>query len=93
MSLKSFGSFSFTSFGTSSLAAASANSPKEPVWLPLFSTPFSTVMLSAGTPHFSAAAATSICRAAAPALRSCSQLLATEVEPPVPCTGPKAMLL
>ena len=93
ISRKSFGCFSVTSLGTGSLAAASANSPKLPEWLPLFSTPLSMVMLAAGTFHVSAAAAMSICRAAAPALRSCSQLLAIEVDPPVPWIGPNSRLL
>ena len=54
--------------------------------------PFETVISEAGTDHFSAAAVTSIARAAAPALRSWNQELATAVEPPVPWIGPISRL-
>ena len=51
-------------------------------------TPFSTVSSEAGTVPFrlSAAALTSIARAAAPTLRICSHELAIALDPPVPCT-------
>ena len=67
--VKFLGSLSTTSLGTSSLAAAATNSPKQPLWLPLLSTPLLTVMLSAETFHCCAAAATSMARAVAPTLR------------------------
>ena len=80
------GSFSATFCGTGSFAASSASSPKralrlEAAWR---TTPFSTVTDEAGTDQRAAAVATSMARAAAPAMRSSSQLLATAVEPPVP---------
>ena len=85
ISVKSLGSFSETPSGTGSLAAASARSPKvarlPDLWV---STPLETTISSAGTFQASTAACTSMARAAAPALRSWSQLLLTAVDPPVP---------
>src|SRR5215470_10853135 len=71
ISVHSFGSFSFTSFGGSSFAASFATFPK-PTLRPLgrwVITLFAATHSSAGTPHFCAAAAISISRAVAPALR------------------------
>jgi len=69
ISFQSFGSFSVTSAGGVNVAAFTASSPKvarrrDP---PSDTTPRSTVIFVAGTPHSSAAAATSIARATAPA--------------------------
>ncbi|MNN69007.1 hypothetical protein D3C81_1847570 [compost metagenome] len=93
--VKSFGDLSFTSSGTGCRAAASASSPKpalrpEAAWL---TTPLLTEISCADTFHCSAAAATSMARALAPALRICSKELAMAELPPVPCMGPKARLL
>jgi hypothetical protein len=68
------GSLSFTSFGGVILAACSASSPNvaclvDALWR---TTPLRTLISCAGTPHSCAAAATSIARAVAPALRICS---------------------
>ena len=56
-------------------------------------TPLSTRISLACAFHWKDAAATSISRAAAPALRICVQELAMAVEPPVPLTGPNRRLL
>ncbi|MNE71843.1 hypothetical protein D3C80_1677460 [compost metagenome] len=93
--VKSLGALSTSSAGTFWRDAASANSPNpalrpEPAWL---TTPLLTVISPAGTFHCSAAAATSIARAPAPALRICSKELAMAELPPVPWIGPKARLL
>src|SRR5258708_22646943 len=70
ISFQSLGSFSFTSLGGSSLAAASATFPKlslrppAPCVMKLFDAEHS----EAGTPHCCAAAATSISHAVSPAL-------------------------
>jgi len=74
MSAKSFESLSFTSCGTGCFAAAAASEPNLAV---LFvgaccTTPREIVIVSGSTFQRSAAAATSIARAAAPALRICS---------------------
>ncbi len=95
ISLKSFGSFSRTSPGTGSAEAASASSPnvaRRPLaaWE---TTPFSTASAVSGTPHLRAAAETSMARATAPALRSCSQEFEIDELPPVPWTGPHERLL
>ncbi|MCY1367471.1 hypothetical protein D9M68_762480 [compost metagenome] len=95
ISVKSSGDLSLTSFGSGWRAAASANSPK-PACLPdaaWLTTPLLTLISAAGTCHCSAAAATSMARALAPALRICSKELAMAELPPVPCIGPKARLL
>ncbi len=94
MNTKSFASLSLIALGTGCFPAASASSPKV-AFLPLAcdTTPFCTRIASAGTFHCSAAAATSIARAAAPACRYCSNELAIAVEPPVPCAGPHSRLL
>jgi hypothetical protein len=47
----------------------------------------------AGAFHLSAAVATSIARAAAPALRICSYEFGIAVLPPVPCAWPQKRLL
>ena len=73
ISLKSLGSFKVTSAGASSFAARRAKSPKRPL-LPLAAwarTPLSTAISPAGTCQASAAAATSMARAMAPASRIC----------------------
>jgi hypothetical protein len=95
MRVHSFGSLRRTLAGTGRRAAASASSPKraERPDAVCVTTPLATAMAAGGTPQRSAAASTSICRMAAPALRNCSQELATEVEPPVPWIWPKARLL
>ncbi len=85
MSVKSFGSLSFTSAGGSIPAATSTSSPKraerpEPGWE---TTPSCTSISAASTPQLAAAAATRRARAVAPALRICSQELFIAVEPPV----------
>ena len=56
-------------------------------------TPFDTVISPAGTRQRSAAAPTSIARAVAPALRSCSYEFASAVLPPVSWTSPMKRLL
>ena len=55
--------------------------------------PADTLIDSGGTFQRFAAAPTIIARADAPALRSWSQELASDVEPPVPCAGPHFRLL
>jgi hypothetical protein len=55
-------------------------------------TPRSTDRLAAATFHSAAAAATSMARAVAPALRNCIQELAMAELPPVPCIVPKTRL-
>ena len=50
------------------------------------------VKLAGGTFHSAAAAATSMARAVAPALRNCIQELAMAELPPVPCIVPKTRL-
>ncbi len=95
MSFQSFGSLSGTSAGTGRPAAAAASSPNVAL-RPLAAwdtTPFSTVRVSAGTAHLSAAAERSIARPVAPALRSCAHEFAIALLPPVPCTGPQERLL
>jgi hypothetical protein len=84
---------SVTDAGTGCLAAASASSPKVALRVPEVTTPFFTCTDVAGTFHCSAAAATSIARAAAPACRYCSNELAMAVDPPVPCAWPHSRLL
>ncbi len=93
ISLKSFGSFNFTSAGTGIAAAFCASCPKLALCSRCATTPRSTVIASAGTFHSFAAAATSIERAAAPALRICSYELAIAELPPVPCASPQLRLL
>ena len=94
MNTKSFASFNLIVVGTGWRPAASANSPNVAL-LPLAwnTTPFFTCTESAGTFHWSAAAAIIIARAAAPACRYCSNEFAIAVEPPVPCAGPHIRLL
>jgi hypothetical protein len=95
MSLKSLGSLSRTSAGTPSRAAAFASWPKL-AWrleAECITAPSLTLTSSSGTFHCFAAAATSMARAEAPALRSCSHELAIAVLPPVPCVGPQNRLL
>ena len=58
-------------------------------WL---STLFAAFTSLAGTSQASAAAATSIARAVAPALRICRYEFAIADEPPVPCRPPNARL-
>ena len=95
ISVKSFGSFSVTCAGGGSAAAFDASSPKV------------ARRPDAGMRHhaardgdlrrrdlpLAAAAATSIARAVAPAWRSCSHEFAIAVLPPVPCTGPKEVVV
>src|SRR5205085_7180929 len=83
--VQSFGSFSFGSDGGGIFAAASATSPYRNVrplglWV---ITLFAAWHSAAGTPHCAAAAAISISRAAAPALRRYSCEDRTERLPPV----------
>ena len=59
-------------------------------WVSTLSDP---VISLAGTFHASAAAATSIAFAVAPAPRYCRNELAMADDPPVPCSSPKARLL
>ncbi|MDT4864515.1 hypothetical protein FQZ97_992790 [compost metagenome] len=95
ISLKSLGSLSLTCCGTGCSAAALASSPKL-ACLPeaaCLSTPSATAISCADTRQRWAAAATSMARAVAPALRNCSQELAMALLPPVPCTGPQRRLL
>ncbi len=93
ISFQSLGSFSFTSFGGSSLAAASATFPKlslrppAPWVMKLFDAEHS----EAGTPHCCAAAAISISRAVAPALRRYSWELRM-VRLPTAAMSPQARL-
>src|SRR5256885_10024900 len=93
ISFQSLGSFSFTSFGASSLAAASATFPKlslrppAPWVMKLFDAEHS----DAGTPHCCAAAAISISRAVAPALRKYSWELRI-VRLPTAAISPQARL-
>ena len=95
MSLKSFGSFSGTSSGTGRLDALAASSPNVasrslgPRDGRRRARPSSS---PAGTFHSAAAAATSIARAVAPALRNCIQELAIAELPPVPCIVPNTRL-
>ncbi len=89
------GSFNFTWAGGVSLAAFGASSPKV-ARRPdggCATTPRSTVISEAGTPHSRAAASTRVARAVAPARRCCSHELAMAELPPVPCTGPHFKLL
>src|SRR5207245_9630819 len=93
-SLKSFGSFNVTCAGGVSPPAFEASSPNvarrpDPEWE---TTPPSTVISEAGTPHSTAAAPTSIARAVAPARRISSHASAIEVLPPVLCTPPASRL-
>ena len=86
MRVKSFGLFSFTSAGGARVAALAASCPNESLLaVPSWSTkPFSARQLAgSSTFHVSAAAATSMARAVAPALRSCSNDVLTLVLPPV----------
>ncbi len=92
ISVKFFGSLSGTFSGTGIAAAAAASWPKLALRAPALSTPSLTVMLCGDTFHCLAAAATSIARAVAPALRSWSHEFAIAVDPPVPCI-PKARFL
>src|SRR5258706_11589486 len=91
--MKRLGTLSFPSAGTFRFAASPASWPKVAFLSCHETTPLETRTSAAGTFHFSAAAATSIARAAAPALRNCSQELASAVLPPVPCAGPHRRLL
>src|SRR5260221_659482 len=91
--MKRLGSLSFTSAWTFCFAASLASWPKVAFFSFQEITPFETRISEAGACHFSAAAATSIARATAPALRSCSHELASAVLPPVPCAGPHSRLL
>ncbi len=94
INLNCFESLSFTSAGTGIAAAFSASSPKLAFRPPLCeTTPFATLISAAGTCQVSAAAATSMARAVAPALRLCSYELAIALLPPVPCIGPHSRLL
>jgi hypothetical protein len=82
---KSFGSLSGTSCGTGSIAAAAATWPygmRRPL-LPCSTSPFSVRHSDGSTLQLFAAASSSIARAAAPALRSGSDMPATLVLPPV----------
>ena len=70
-------------------SSAIASAPKPLSW-PLarcFTRPISMVISPAGTFHSRAAAAISMARAVAPALRNCSQLARTEKDPPVIMMG------
>src|SRR5258706_1244185 len=91
--MKRLGSLSLTSAGTFCFAASLASWPKVAFFSFQEITPFATRISETGACHFSAAAATSIARATAPALRSCSHELASAVLPPVPCAGPHRRLL
>src|SRR5258706_5825463 len=91
--MKRLGSLSLTSAGTFCFAASLASWPKVAFFSFQEITPFATRISETGACHFSAAAATSIARATAPALRSCSHELASAVLPPVPCAGPHSRLL
>jgi hypothetical protein len=74
ISAKRLGSLSVTCAGTGWRAARSASAPKR-AWRferACATTPRATVISAAGTLQASAAEATSIARAAAPARRSCS---------------------
>ena len=83
------------SAGTGSVAAVAASSPKVALRFDAAceTVPAFTTSVFAGTFQRCAAAATSIARAVAPALRNCSQELAMAVDPPVPCAGPQNVLL
>jgi len=73
--------------GTGSVAATAASSPYVAL-RPLLTwrtTLFSVVSSAAGTFQVSAAAATSIARAVAPARRNASKFIGIEVEPPASC--------
>ena len=88
ISLKSFGAFSTTSVGGVNALAACAKAPKSAclllrAWL---TTPAATVHSLAATPHWLAAACTSIARAEAPAKRIGPQASRTLDEPPVTCS-------
>lgn len=84
--VKSFGAFSFRSFGTGTLAALLAISPYLADFpLKCDSTPALVFTSLAGTFQFRPAASRSICLAAAPASRSGFQYMRTELLPPVNC--------
>ena len=91
ISVKFFGSFSVTSFGTGRAAALSTSAPylrRRP--LALWTTsPFSVVSVFSGTLHVCAAAVTSIARAVAPALRRIFHMPRTLLLPAVSCWPPK----
>jgi hypothetical protein len=93
ISFHSFGSLSFTSLGASSLAAASATLPKLTRRLlgPWVMKLLCAVHSDAGTFHCFAAAATSISRAVAPALRRYSCELRM-VRLPTEAMSPQARL-
>jgi len=83
--VKVLGSFRVGVSGGVTLAASAISAPN-PALLPLAAwatTPSLTVIWPTGTFHRVAAACTNIARAAAPALRSCSQELEIADEPPV----------
>ena len=82
---KSFGSLSGGFAGTGSAAAFWASSPYVSRWLvPVCATtPFSVLQAAGSAPQVCAAAATSIARAVAPALRRMSHDVRTLVLPPV----------
>ena len=87
MSVNCFGSFSGTFAGGFNCAAASASDPyvaflPDSAWI---TTPFSTRQLDAATPHFCAAASTSMTRAIAPMRRKRSHSEGVVVLPPVIC--------
>ena len=84
--LKSFGSFNFGCTGTGNLAASEVKAPYDSL-LPLGAITwlFSVRSVAASSFHCAAAAATSISRAAAPALRSGSQNPRIVALPPVAC--------
>ena len=95
ISRHSLGSLSRGSEGTGREAAEAASSPNracrpEGAWRTMLS---ATVISETGAFQRKAASAISISRAAAPALRSWNQELATAVEPPVPWIGPIRLLL
>ena len=88
------GSFGVTLDGAGIAAASCASSPKFALRPDeCDTTPAATVTVSACTFQRLAAAATSIARAVAPAVRSWSHEFAIAVEPPVPCAGPHIRLL
>ena len=88
MSLKSLGALSATSVGGVNALAAWASAPNVAWrWLAAWLTrPLATVQVPGATPHWLAAAWTSIARAEAPARRIGPQASRTLDEPPVTCS-------
>ena len=85
MRVKFLGSLSVGDCGGAILAAAGSSSAKVADLPPgPETTPSLTVIWLGGAFHWFAAACTNMARAAAPALRICSQASLMAVEPPVP---------